>query len=144
MVKDNILRELNNEFTIMFWRYHTDNFLEELLELSVLLKGNSSEHHHMDFARRYELGLWAGFEQSYRKALGHYLEAARLGNAEANLKVALFYLYGYGVKKPDGILFEKYIRIAVQRGSVVARRYLNIWNNSKKIVRGKFYFPLQR
>ena len=144
MLDDNVLKELNNEFTMMFWRHHKDIFLEDVLNLSVLLKGYNSESHHMDFARRYELGLWEGFEQSYRKALSHYLEAARLGNSEANLKVALFYLYGYGVEKSNRELFEKYIRIAVQSGSIVARRYFNVWNNSEKFVGRKTYFPVQR
>lgn len=144
MLRDNVLTELNNEFTLMFWRYHKENFLEELLELSSNLRKYDTKTHHLDFARKYELGGFKGFEQSYSKALGHYLEAARLGSAEANLKAALFYLYGYGVKKPDKKLFEEYLKVAIGKGSIAARRYFNVWNNSRGKIEGKTFFPMQR
>ena len=93
--------------------------------------------------RNFELGI--GCVQNFRKAFDSYMGGACSGNPDCCLKVAIYYLYGYGIGFTSRALFELYLDESIYLGSKEALIYKRMWAgiSADKYFDGGFAYPVQ-
>lgn len=104
---------------------------------------NRSEFDFYAAGSRFELGI--GCMQDFKKAFDVYLKGVASGSASCCLKVAFYYLYGYGIEITSRSLFRLYLNEAVRLGSKEALHYRRMWSGVPdcQYFDSEFSYPVQ-